>query len=71
MKVEQVDHIHVAVKDMDKAVNLFEDLLGIKFSKEFVSRRNRANSSHLCGQRNCQVRGTQRRRSARCILESP
>jgi len=37
MKVEQVDHIHVAVKDMDKAVNLFEDLLGIKFSKEFVS----------------------------------
>jgi len=37
MKVEQVDHIHIAVKDMNKAVSFFSDLLGIKFSKEFVS----------------------------------
>lgn len=37
MRVEQVDHIHIAVKDMNKAVSLFESFLGIKFSKEFVS----------------------------------
>lgn len=36
MKVEQVDHIHIAVKDMDKAVKLFESLLDIKFSKEYI-----------------------------------
>lgn len=37
MKIEQIDHIHIVVKDMDKAVLLFEDLFSIKFSKEFVS----------------------------------
>ena len=36
MKIEQVDHIHIAVKDMDKAVKVFENLLGIKFSKEYI-----------------------------------
>jgi len=34
MKVEQIDHIHIVVKDLDKAVEFFESLLGVKFSKE-------------------------------------
>ena len=37
MKVEQVDHIHIAVKDMDKSVKLFENLFDMKFCREFVS----------------------------------
>jgi methylmalonyl-CoA epimerase len=36
LKIEQVDHIHVAVKDMGKAVKFFEDLFNVKFSEEFV-----------------------------------
>lgn len=39
MNVERVDHIHIAVRDVNKAAQLFEDLFGIKFSKEMVSRR--------------------------------
>jgi len=36
MKVEQVDHIHIAVKDLDTSVDFFENFLGIKFSKEII-----------------------------------
>jgi len=36
MKVEHLDHIHIAIKDIDKAAELFERLLGIKFCKEGV-----------------------------------
>lgn len=32
MKVERVDHIHIAVKDFDKAIQFFETVLGSKFS---------------------------------------
>lgn len=32
MKVERIDHIHIAVKDMDKAVKFFSEVLGTKFS---------------------------------------
>ena len=32
MKVERVDHIHIAVKDFDKAISFFETVLGTKFS---------------------------------------
>lgn len=39
MNVERVDHIHIAVRDVNKAAQLFEDLFGIKFSREMVSRR--------------------------------
>ena len=31
MKVEKLDHVHIYVKDIEKAVQFFEDLLGIKF----------------------------------------
>jgi len=31
MKVEKIDHIHVSVKNLDKAISLFTDLLGRKF----------------------------------------
>ncbi len=34
MKVERLDHIHINVKDMDKAVDFFEKVLGIKFMGE-------------------------------------
>jgi len=33
MKVEQIDHIHIVVKDLDKAVAFFENLLGVKFGE--------------------------------------
>jgi methylmalonyl-CoA/ethylmalonyl-CoA epimerase len=39
MNVERVDHIHIAVRDVNKAAQLFEDCFGIKFSKEMVSKR--------------------------------
>ena len=32
MKVERVDHIHIAVRDLGKAIPFFEDILGTKFS---------------------------------------
>jgi len=31
MKVEKIDHIHVIVKDMNKAINFFSEILGSKF----------------------------------------
>jgi methylmalonyl-CoA/ethylmalonyl-CoA epimerase len=31
MKVEKVDHIHIAVNNLDKAITLFTDLLGREF----------------------------------------
>lgn len=32
MKVEKIDHIHVFVKDLDKAMAFFSDILGTQFS---------------------------------------
>lgn len=32
MKVERIDHIHVAVKDLDKAISFFSQILGTNFS---------------------------------------
>ncbi len=32
MKVEKIDHVHVFVKDLDKAIAFFSDILGTKFS---------------------------------------
>jgi methylmalonyl-CoA/ethylmalonyl-CoA epimerase len=32
MKVEKVDHIHIYVKDLDKAMRFFSELLGTKFT---------------------------------------
>ena len=32
MKVERIDHIHIAVRDLDKATKFFETVLGTKFS---------------------------------------
>ncbi len=36
MKVEKLDHIHIYVKDLDKAMARFEDLLGVKFTGPFM-----------------------------------
>jgi len=33
MKVEKIDHIHIFVKDLDKAINLFEKALDTKFAE--------------------------------------
>lgn len=33
MKVEKIDHIHVYVKDLEKAKNLFSSILGTRFSE--------------------------------------
>lgn len=33
MEVERIDHIHVFVKDLEKAVTFFEDILGSTFSE--------------------------------------
>ena len=32
MKVERIDHIHIAVRNLDKAISFFETALGTKFS---------------------------------------
>ena len=32
MKAERIDHIHVYVRDLEKAEQFFEDILGTKFS---------------------------------------
>jgi len=32
MKVERIEHIHIAVKDLTKAIQFFSDILGTKFS---------------------------------------
>ena len=37
MKVEKVDHIHIFVKDLDKAKQFFEDILGTKFCEPMSS----------------------------------
>ncbi|MGD0856844.1 MAG: VOC family protein [Dehalococcoidia bacterium] len=39
MNVERLDHIHIAVQDVNKAAQLLETCFGIKFSKELVSKR--------------------------------
>jgi len=31
MRIEQLDHIHIVVKDLQKAVNFFENFLSVKF----------------------------------------
>jgi len=36
MKVERIDHIHIFVKDLDKAIQLLEGALGTKFSEPHV-----------------------------------
>jgi methylmalonyl-CoA/ethylmalonyl-CoA epimerase len=36
MKVEKLDHIHIYVKDLDKAMARFEDLLGVEFTGPFT-----------------------------------
>jgi methylmalonyl-CoA/ethylmalonyl-CoA epimerase len=33
MKIEQIDHIHVVVKELDRAVRFFSELLGTTFSE--------------------------------------
>jgi len=33
MRVEQLDHVHIVVKDMNKSVEFFESIFGIKFSE--------------------------------------
>jgi len=32
-KVEKIDHVHIFVKDLDKAIRLFEEALGTKFTE--------------------------------------
>ncbi len=36
MKVEKIDHIHIAVKDLERATNFFSQVLGSKFSDTIV-----------------------------------
>ena len=31
MKIEKIDHVHIRVKDLEKAIQRLEDLLGVKF----------------------------------------
>ncbi len=33
MKIEKIDHVHLYVKDLEKAIKRFEDLLGVKFGE--------------------------------------
>lgn len=33
MKVERIDHVHLAVKDLEKAVKFFSEILGTKFTE--------------------------------------
>jgi len=40
MRVERLDHIHIYVKDLDKAIARFEDLLGVKFAGPFMEFAN-------------------------------
>jgi len=32
MKIERIDHLHIYVKDLERAIQRFEDLLGVKFT---------------------------------------
>jgi methylmalonyl-CoA/ethylmalonyl-CoA epimerase len=34
MKVEGIDHIHIVIRDLDKAVAFFEDVFGVNFNEE-------------------------------------
>ena len=36
MKVERIDHIHIYVRDLDKAVKFFSEILGTKFSQPII-----------------------------------
>ncbi|MDP6782455.1 MAG: VOC family protein [Dehalococcoidia bacterium] len=40
MKIEKVDHIHIYVKELDKAIELFSDVLGTKFSDTIRDEEN-------------------------------
>ncbi|MFC1999352.1 VOC family protein [Chloroflexota bacterium] len=33
MKIERIDHIHLHVRDLEKAIQRFEDLLGVRFGE--------------------------------------
>ena len=33
MRIEKIDHVHIYVRDLDKAIARFEDLLGVKFGQ--------------------------------------
>ena len=33
MKIEKLDHLHFYVKDLEKTIESFQDLLGVKFSE--------------------------------------
>jgi methylmalonyl-CoA/ethylmalonyl-CoA epimerase len=39
MKVEKIDHIHIAVKDLDKAIQFFSDILETKFSPVIMAEK--------------------------------
>lgn len=32
MKIEKIDHLHIYVKDLERTIQRFEDLLGVKFT---------------------------------------
>lgn len=36
MRIEKIDHIHIYVKDLEKAITLFSDALGTQFSDIIV-----------------------------------
>lgn len=44
MKVERIDHIHFAVKNLDKATRFFEEILGTKFSEDIVAPEGKVRS---------------------------
>ncbi|MFC1885683.1 VOC family protein [Thermodesulfobacteriota bacterium] len=39
MKVEKIDHIHIFVKDLDKAIKFFETALGTKFADPHLAEK--------------------------------
>jgi len=39
MKVERVDHIHIAVRDLDRAIKFFSEILGTTFSEPIVDEK--------------------------------
>lgn len=40
MKVEKLDHVHVYVKDLEKAIKLYEDILGEKASGFMIEQKD-------------------------------
>lgn len=36
MKIEKIDHVHIYVRDLDKAVKRFEELLGVEFGEVVI-----------------------------------